>query len=75
MTIEIFVIKSPEYAYLIKGRIVVLTNMFRIAVLFSLREKYPNTEFFLVCIFPYLDWMQENTEQKKLSIWTLCTQC
>ena len=33
-------------------------------------EKCPNTEFFLVCIFPYLDWipysvqMRENTDQK-----------
>ena len=34
---------------------------------FSLREKCPNTEFFLVSIFPYLD-------QKKLLIWTLFTQ-
>ena len=25
---------------------------------FSLREKYPNTEFFLVRIFQYLDWIQ-----------------
>ena len=24
----------------------------------SLREKYSNTEFFLVCIFPYLDWIR-----------------
>ena len=41
----------------------------------SLHEKCPNTEFFLFCIFPYLDWMRENTEHKKLSIWTLFTQC
>ena len=34
----------------------------------TLREKYPNTEFFLVRIFWYLD-------QKKLCIWTLVTQC
>ena len=32
-----------------------------------LREKYPNTEFFLVRIFPHSD-------QKKLRIWTLFTQ-
>ena len=35
---------------------------------FSLREKCPNAEFFLVPIFPYLD-------QRKLRIWTLFTQC
>ena len=51
-------------------------------------EKCPNTEFFLVRICPYLDWMRivlrispysvrmrENTNQKKLRIWTLFTQC
>ena len=32
-------------------------------------------EFFLVRIFLYSDWIQENTDQKKLRIWTLFTQC
>ena len=36
--------------------------------LFSLREKCPNTEFFLA-------YVQENMEQKKLRIWTLFMQC
>ena len=40
----------------------------------SLREKCPNTEFFLVRIFLYLDWIQKNVDQKKLRIWTLFTQ-
>ena len=49
-----------------------------------LREKCPNTEFFLVCIFPHSDWirrntysvrMQENTDQRILRIWTLFKQC
>ena len=31
----------------------------------SLREKCPNTEFFLIRIFLYSDWKQENTDQKK----------
>ena len=31
------------------------------------------TEFFLVRIFLYLDLIQENTDQKKLRIWTLFT--
>ena len=31
-------------------------------------------KFFLVCIFLYSDWVQENTDQKKLRIWTLFTQ-
>ena len=37
----------------------------------SLREKCPNTEFFMVRIFLYSDWIQENTDQKKLRIWTI----
>ena len=52
-----------------------------------LREKCPNTEFFLVCILPhsgrirrdtislYLVRIRKNTDQKKLRIWTLFTQC
>ena len=53
----------------------------------ALREKCPNTEFFLVRIFLYSDWngdllrkssysvrIQENKDQKKLCIWTLFTQ-
>ena len=52
---------------------------------FTLCEMCPNTEFFLVSIFPYWDWIrsispysfrkQENTDQKKLRIWTLFRQC
>ena len=50
----------------------------------TLREKCPDTDFFLVHIFPHLDWirsislysvqMRENTDQKKLCIWTLFMQ-
>ena len=40
----------------------------------TLPEKGPNTELFLVRIFPYLYWIRENTDQKKLRIWTLFTQ-
>ena len=40
----------------------------------TLREKCPNTEIFLVRIFPYSVRMWENTDQKKLRIWTLFTQ-
>ena len=28
----------------------------------SLREKYPNTKFFLVCIFPHSDWIRRDTK-------------
>ena len=41
----------------------------------SLCEKCPNTEFSLVRIFGYLDWIRENMGQKKLLIWTIFTQC
>ena len=41
----------------------------------ALREKCPNTGFFLVRIFLYLDWILEKTDQKKLCIWTLFAQC
>ena len=37
-----------------------------------LGEKFPYTEFFPIHIFLYSDWIQENTDQKKLRIWTLC---
>ena len=40
----------------------------------SLCDKCPDTEFFLVRIFPYSDWIRENTDQKNLRIWTLFTQ-
>ena len=51
---------------------------------FSLHENCPFTEFFLVRIFQHSDWIlrtspysvrkRENTDQKKLRIWTLFTQ-
>ena len=39
-----------------------------------MREKYTNTEFFLVRIFLYLVWIQGDAYQKKLHIWALFTQ-
>ena len=36
--------------------------------------KIPNTEFFLVRIFLYSDWVQENTDRKKPRIWTVSMQ-
>ena len=41
----------------------------------TLHEKCPNTELFLDRIFLYSARIQENTDQKKLRIWTLFTQC
>ena len=42
---------------------------------FTLCEKCPNKEFFLIRIFLFSNWIQENTDQKKLRIWTLFTRC
>ena len=41
---------------------------------YTLRENCANTKFFLVRIFLYSVLIQENTDQKKLRIWTLFTQ-
>ena len=41
----------------------------------KLREKRPNTEVIRVRIFPYSVQIQKNTNQEKLRIWTLFTQC
>ena len=40
----------------------------------TVREKCPNTEFLLVRTFLCSVQIQENTDQKKLRIWTLFTQ-
>ena len=58
----------------------VIFNLFQVCTLskyrkMSLPEKYPNAEHFLVRILLYSDWMQENTDQKKLDLWTFFTQC
>ena len=41
----------------------------------TLREKCPNMEIFLVHILMCSEWIQENTDQKKVRIWTLFMQC
>ena len=41
----------------------------------ALREKCPNTGFFLVHILPNSVRIRENMDQKKLRIWTLFSQC
>ena len=40
----------------------------------ALHENCPNTEFFLVPIFPYSVRMRKNRDQKKLLTWTIFTQ-
>ena len=50
---------------------------FTVAIFQLLCEKWPNTEFFLVLIFPHSDWIRrfiwETMDQKKLRISTLFT--
>ena len=41
----------------------------------TLHEKCPNTELSLVRIFLQSVRIRENTDQNKLRIWTLFTQC
>ena len=38
---------------------IILSN--RILIKYALREKCPNTEFFLVRIFPHSDWIRRDT--------------
>ena len=38
-------------------------------------KKFPNTEFYLVRIFPYLERIRTNTDQEKLRIRTFFAQC
>ena len=41
-----------------------ISNNLRMFGKVSLREKCPNKELFLVRIFLFSDWIQENTDQK-----------
>ena len=41
------------------------STLFIILIEQSLREKCPNTEFFLVCIFPWSVRIRQNMDQKK----------
>ena len=64
-------IKNPELLCCLRSEVLKIT----------LREKCPNAEFFLVHISPHSNWiwrdspysarMRENTDQKKVRIWTL----
>ena len=49
-------------------------DIFWYSLIISLLEKCPNTDFSLVRISLYAVWIQENTDQKKLLIWTLFTR-
>ena len=73
--------------YFVEGRSMVVGGHYDIAKsyfvsvclpfqLLTLLEKCPNTEFFLVRIFPHSDGIRrENTVQKKIRILTLFTRC
>ena len=61
--------------YLAVTLIFLVVTVRYLVVTAALRENCPNTEFFLVDIFLYSDWIQENRNQKRLRTWTLFTQC
>ena len=58
---------------LLKANNIDIREKFLLYLLLS--ENCPNTEFFLTRIFLYSVPIQENTDQKKLRIWTLFKQC
>ena len=58
-------LSSPLFSY--------LSVSLKALKVYTLRGKCPNTDFCLVCILQYSDWIQENTDQKKLRIWTRFT--
>ena len=60
-----------KYRFLFKQ--IVFEYSFKQRESLSLRGKCWNTEFFVVRIFLYSDWIQENTDQKILHSWTLFT--
>ena len=88
----VFVLVKDAIIYLlqlfIKSKAVRKRSLFikHVLLLLTLCEKCPNTQFFLVRILPYSDWIRRftgygkirirgNTDQKKLRIWTLFAQC
>ena len=54
---------------------VINKTFWRCFLQFDKFSKQTSTKFFLVLISPYSVWIQENTDQKKLRIWKLFTQC
>ena len=63
---HLHLLKKAKRNVLSKSGVPFLSNNFHgycpKLVVISLREKYPNTEFLLVRIFPHLDWIRRNTE-------------
>ena len=86
---EFFIMFFCVFLYM-NGIIKYVIIKVNLCLILSLREKSPNMEFFLVCIFPYSEWseygdllhkspysvrIRKNTDQKKLRIRALFTQC
>ena len=57
-----------------KVLLLMLTSI-HLSLSIALRKKYPNTEFFLVRIFPHSIQMGENKDHKNFHICILFTQC
>ena len=72
----VFYSPSPKLAFPVLSPKFVIRGPWNIFFLsLTLSQKCPNTEFFLGRMFLYLIRIQENTDQKKLRIWTLFRQC
>ena len=52
------------FRYLFLWIFSIFKHFFKLSLIISLPEKCPNTELFIVSVFLYLDWIQENTDQK-----------
>ena len=91
---SIFLQKCQKHFFYLKDLFQKQSDLFRgncfpgYALKSSLQKWCPNTEFFLVRIFPHSEWirrvlrispysvwMRENTDQRKVSIWSYLTRC
>ena len=64
-----------RYGFRLKQQSYMRRSLFKIVNQNRHCVKSAQTEFLLVCIFPYSLHIRENTDQKKLRIWTFFTQC
>ena len=64
-----------RYGFRLKQQSYMRRSLFKIVNQNRHCVKSAQIEFLLVCIFPYSLRIRENTDQKKLRIWTFFTQC
>ena len=64
-----------RYGFRLKQQSYMRRSLLKIVIQNRHCVKSAQIEFFLVCIFPYSLRIRENTDKKKLHIWTFFTQC